>query len=200
MDGRELVDRAHVTRLQAELAQMTTFRDNAANHMRRIRGECTAAEKERDALKAEVERLRAERSDLRASNHSYRLQVDTIVGQRDEAENQLLRKTDAYQVKRAELTEERAKNDKLQDELTKARELIGEVCDSIANCDHYRKVCTYLAHQSAPAACWTPANHECPGDGVGACKKCPDAPAAKGERYECIGKGGRLSVCSHRAG
>ena len=82
---RYLVDRTHVTRLQAEssgwkpmtlaamngkdqlrherdslksdLDQMTTFRDNAAKHMRRIREECTAVEKERDALKAEVERL-----------------------------------------------------------------------------------------------------------------------------------------------
>jgi transcriptional antiterminator Rof (Rho-off) len=54
----ELVGRAHVTQLQADLDQMTMFRDNAANHMKRIRAECTAVEKERDALQAELTKAR----------------------------------------------------------------------------------------------------------------------------------------------
>jgi len=51
---------------------------------------------------------------------------------------------------RLTITDQRV--DDLQSDLTKARELLSEVCGSIANCDHYRKVCTYLSHQSAPAA------------------------------------------------
>lgn len=47
-----------VERLQASLVEMTRYRDNAANHMRRIRAEATAFEKERDQLKAENEALR----------------------------------------------------------------------------------------------------------------------------------------------
>ena len=45
-------------RLQASLVEMTRYRDNADNHMRRIRAEATAFEKERDLLKAENEALR----------------------------------------------------------------------------------------------------------------------------------------------
>ena len=55
---RYLVDRVHVTRLQADLNQMTTYRDNAAKHMMRIRSECTATEKERDALQSELTKAR----------------------------------------------------------------------------------------------------------------------------------------------
>lgn len=47
-----------IERLQADLAEMTGYRDNAANHMRRIRAESTDAENERDQLKAENETLR----------------------------------------------------------------------------------------------------------------------------------------------
>jgi len=50
--------RADVERLKRELAEMTQYRDNAASHMRRIRAEATAFEKECDQLKAENESLR----------------------------------------------------------------------------------------------------------------------------------------------
>ncbi|MHA6195568.1 hypothetical protein ACX3YG_14480 [Pseudomonas wadenswilerensis] len=43
-----------VEKLRAELAEMTTFRDNAASHMMRIRSEATALEKERDELRAQL--------------------------------------------------------------------------------------------------------------------------------------------------
>lgn len=47
-------DSGEVERLRADLTEMTTFRDNAANHMKRIRAEATAFEKERDALRAKL--------------------------------------------------------------------------------------------------------------------------------------------------
>lgn len=50
--------RTDVERLKRELAEMTQYRDNAANHMRRIRAEATAFEKECGQLKAENEVLR----------------------------------------------------------------------------------------------------------------------------------------------
>lgn len=50
--------------LLAELAEMTKFRDNAANHMRRIRSEATSFEKERDQLKGENELLASSRAKL----------------------------------------------------------------------------------------------------------------------------------------
>ena len=74
--------------------------------------------------------------------------------------------------------------DLLQSELTKARELLS-TCNSgfkdFISDPVIRDIDSFLAHQSAPAACWTPASYECPGDGVGTCKKCPNAPAAKGD-------------------
>lgn len=85
------------------------------------------------------------------------------------------------------------RNDDLQSELTKARELLAEAsawiksnsCHGTDAIDLWERLDS--AHQSAPAACWTPENHECPGDGIGACKKCPNAPAAKCETCEGTG-------------
>ncbi len=51
--------RAENSKLHAKLAEMTTYRDNAANHMRRIRTEATAFEKERDALRAQMAEAKA---------------------------------------------------------------------------------------------------------------------------------------------
>lgn len=51
--------RAENSKLHAKLAEMTTYRDNAANHMRRIRTEATAFEKERDALRAQLAEAQA---------------------------------------------------------------------------------------------------------------------------------------------
>jgi hypothetical protein len=86
--------------------------------------------------------------------------------------------------------------DDLQSEMTKARESNAEMASMLLDwqtwlgakresCDEggkllWDRINAVTAHQSAPAACWTLANYECPGDGVGACKKCPSAPAAKG--------------------
>lgn len=57
-----------VERLQASLVEMTRYRDNAANHMRRIRAEATAFEKERDQLKVENEALRKKVARLKEDN------------------------------------------------------------------------------------------------------------------------------------
>lgn len=57
-------------RLSLELSEMTKFRDNAANHMRRIRAEATSFEKERDRLKAENEALCAKFANLKVSGFS----------------------------------------------------------------------------------------------------------------------------------
>lgn len=62
--------------------------------------------------------------------------------------------------------------------LIKTRELFGAVwqfSDRLPD-DVRDRILAFLTNQSAPAACWAPTNHECPGDGVGACKNCPNIP------------------------
>lgn len=59
--------RAHVTRLQAEVDQVTQFRDNAVNKIHRLRNELTGVEKERDALQSELTKARELFTDLKES-------------------------------------------------------------------------------------------------------------------------------------
>lgn len=138
--------RAHVTRLTAELAQMTTFRDNAAKHIERIRGECTATEKERDGLLAEL--------CARAG------QIGSLAGERDALQSELTKASTFIKVLREQNEEFGQLIELQQSELTKARELLSQFHDvaygGFMDDDHLlrtrRDLDAFLAHQSAPAA------------------------------------------------
>lgn len=47
---------------------------------------------------------------------------------------------------------------------------------------HLNRAASVGAKTPAPAACRTPANQQCPGDGAGACDKCQDTPETLGDQ------------------
>ncbi|KPG98361.1 hypothetical protein AEQ67_13490 [Pseudomonas sp. RIT-PI-q] len=77
--------------LITEIEHITQYRDNAVNIIRRLRGDLTAVERERDQLKAEIERQSRQFKEWQASHHANYSQVADERDQID-AESETLRK------------------------------------------------------------------------------------------------------------
>lgn len=162
--------RAHVTRLQAEIAalQQKLTKANLSCHDLAHK----LADKWGSVQGAQFETVKA----LRYLNEELQQRLNTADQRVDELQSE------SFEALYNAAIEER---DAAQSEMAKALDLLRAIYES----GSYKgeivfRVRELLAHQSAPAACLTPANHECPNDGVGACKKCPNAPTAKGEGDE----------------
>jgi hypothetical protein len=148
--GTKLVDRAHVTRLtaenarlQAELERFQRANSAMADELNQANIRAIAAEELLDAGPSYADGTHPNQyeADLETEAEEAREQLELI--------GNLI--PEEYEPNGSELDCLTAYLGDLQSDLTKARELLSEVCYSIANRDHYRKVFAYLAHQSAPA-------------------------------------------------
>lgn len=189
----ELVDRDHVTRLTAENVWLEDLCNRKQVALTELGLAAIALRIERDTLKAENARLQASNKQAYDAGFDTGFANGKEQGTRDAEKVIVSLQSDLTKVRELLLdvgtsmgsTEGRRAARKKIDAFILTHQSAPAAKPTLVECDAStvqscdEKGCGFLgAGNGEPAACWTSTNHECPGDGVGSCKKCPNTPAA----------------------